>query len=250
MPYSKPNFTGKQILIVDDESDIRDVLRDEFEMLGATVHEADGGRPALEFLQKQSVDLVISDIRMPKGNGTELLDALRKRSTDAPPILLITGFADLTAEDAFDRGADGFFLKPFNIGILRVQADAILDPPQKRFSHSKMLGDETPKIHRSWDSLAQAREHGALSFGRHGFFLRMAESDLANLNRDAALRFELQLGADGKFEGDGIIRWVRKKELPNQPSGVGVELIRLSASSLSILEKTQVQPRLARIPKA
>ena len=67
---------GKRLLIVDDEPDLREMLEFEFEMSGASVETAMNGRDALEKFKHQAFDLIISDIRMPGGDGVELIKNL------------------------------------------------------------------------------------------------------------------------------------------------------------------------------
>lgn len=108
-------FKGKLILIVDDEVELRSILREELEFHGADVIEAHGGYQALQQIQTNPVDVVVSDIRMPEGDGITLLQSIRKLNPKKPSVYLVTGFSDLKKEEAFSLGAQGILVKPFNL---------------------------------------------------------------------------------------------------------------------------------------
>ena len=109
---------SKTVLVVDDEPMLREILRDVFELEGATVFEASNGTEAFALLQQQPVHVVVSDIRMPGGDGIELLRNLRKLERNTPVVLLITGFSDLSTDAAYDIGADAILSKPFDVSEL------------------------------------------------------------------------------------------------------------------------------------
>ncbi len=105
---------NKMILVVDDEKDIRSVLKDEFELEDARVIEAENGEMALAALKGNHIDFIVSDVKMPIMGGDRLLDEVRKLNPTLPKVILVTGFADLTEADAVRRGAEKMFHKPFD----------------------------------------------------------------------------------------------------------------------------------------
>lgn len=107
------------LLVVDDEPDLREILSDEFRQEGFTVFEAENGLAALAILQSSPVDLVISDIRMPKGDGLFLLREIRKKSPTSPSVILISGFTDVDRKQALREGAQELFCKPFDFEQLK-----------------------------------------------------------------------------------------------------------------------------------
>jgi response regulator RpfG family c-di-GMP phosphodiesterase len=110
-----------RVLIVDDEKFIRDILADFLGMEGYIVRTAEDGAAALQELGNAHYDLVISDLKMPRMGGIELLDAI---GTAAPHALtvIMTGFGTVeTAIDAMKRGAYDYILKPFKVEeVIRV----------------------------------------------------------------------------------------------------------------------------------
>jgi two-component system response regulator PilR (NtrC family) len=102
------------LLIVDDEKGYREVLSAVFEAEGFEVATAPNGLAAVAHLNSHSVDVIISDVRMPDMDGIELLRNVRSIDSDVGMVLM-TAFGTIdTAREAFKLGADDFIQKPFN----------------------------------------------------------------------------------------------------------------------------------------
>ena len=113
----------KTILIVDDEPDIREMLKEFLETLGMKVLEANQGVLAFAVLSKTPVQAVITDIRMSEGDGLELIDRINQtyvgpNKDKRPFVLLMTGYQDITRTHAKGRGVDEVISKPFNLNLL------------------------------------------------------------------------------------------------------------------------------------
>lgn len=102
-------------LVVDDEPDLLMIISKVVRKFGFEVHTASGGTEALEVLSKHKVDIVISDVRMPDGDGIELLEKIRRKDPKIPVVFLITGFADITPDEAIKKGAQVVLPKPFSV---------------------------------------------------------------------------------------------------------------------------------------
>ncbi|MBX9769050.1 MAG: response regulator, partial [Bdellovibrionales bacterium] len=106
-------------LIVDDEPEIREILRDLLEtQIDGHVYEAAHGVEALDFLstnQGRSVRLVLTDLTMPRMGGKQLVSEIRGRlGTIAPKIYIVTGrVPEAGGDPLIDSGADGYLQKPF-----------------------------------------------------------------------------------------------------------------------------------------
>jgi CheY-like chemotaxis protein len=108
----------RKILIVDDEEDIRDILRRQFAGLGREVETAGSAAEALEILGRDSFDVMLMDLRMPDVSGSELL--VRARST-APgtELVVLTGYAGcLESRRLREMGASEVLLKPVSTAVL------------------------------------------------------------------------------------------------------------------------------------
>ncbi len=107
---------GKTILVVDDEELLREVLNEFFTSEGAVVLEAGNGVDGFTKLQENKVDIMISDLRMPDGDGLTLLQKIKTQLNYKPYVFLYSGHADtITEESALELGAVGYFVKPFSV---------------------------------------------------------------------------------------------------------------------------------------
>lgn len=126
-------FRDKLILIVDDEADLREIIGSELEFMGSKIIQSENIIKAQEILTTHTVDLIISDIRMPGGTGIELLDVVKAKDFYTPPVLLISGFADISAEEAYYLGAESLLTKPFDLDQLLLLVQKNLLPLKERF---------------------------------------------------------------------------------------------------------------------
>lgn len=111
----KAEPSRKKILVVDDEPDVISTLIESLEALGYRSDGAGNGVQALEKLEVNNYDLVITDIRMPEKNGIDLLNNIKVKYPDLP-VLIITGYTlAYPPEQARQEGADGYIAKPFRI---------------------------------------------------------------------------------------------------------------------------------------
>ncbi len=107
------------VLIVDDERSMRDFLKILLEKEGHKVAIAESGKRALDILDNQQVDVIVSDIRMPGMTGIELLEAVKEESPDLP-VIMITAFASPDdAVLAMKNGAFDYITKPFNVDEIK-----------------------------------------------------------------------------------------------------------------------------------
>ena len=119
MPAAKTTGETISILVVDDERSMRDFLKILLQKEGHAVVTAQNGENALECLQNQEFDLVISDIRMPGMGGLELLGAVKEGDPDLP-VIMITAFASPDdAVQAMKSGAFDYISKPFNVDEIK-----------------------------------------------------------------------------------------------------------------------------------
>lgn len=102
------------ILVVDDENEFKEVLKEVFQMAGYTCLTASNGKEALKVLDKNNVDLVLTDIVMPKMDGIRLTEIIKEKYDSQ--VIMMTGYVkDFTRKDAVDRGASEFINKPLDI---------------------------------------------------------------------------------------------------------------------------------------
>lgn len=104
-----------RILIIDDEAVVREFLRDALTVAGHTVIEAEDGQDGVEAFRRDAVDLVITDIMMPRKDGLTAIRELRNIRPDLN-IIAIAAVGDPMLEQARDLGANMTFDKPFHMG--------------------------------------------------------------------------------------------------------------------------------------
>lgn len=118
-PPSAP-ATIRTILTVDDSAAMRDILRASLTSAGFTVLQAEDGEAALALLETRAVDLIITDINMPRLDGLGLIGQVRRGGPHAAtPILVLSseGCPD-KRERGRQAGATGWIVKPFNVAKL------------------------------------------------------------------------------------------------------------------------------------
>jgi excisionase family DNA binding protein len=107
---------GPSVLIVDDDSRLREYVRVNLEMEGYAVREAASAAEGLEALEEEPPDLILLDVMMPQVDGWEMLRRVQERhGIGSIPVIMFSGKVDEeSAAEAASRGAQGFIGKPFN----------------------------------------------------------------------------------------------------------------------------------------
>ena len=203
---------SKTILVVDDEKKICDLLCVFLIDEGHKALSANDGLDALELISKNTFDLIISDIRMPRADGIYLLQQIRQLGLNVP-VVFLTGFSDLTEAEAMHLGADGIFHKPINFEIFLKDIQRFLIPMSERFRRQNtrfpIVSDlkSTPFIVKN--------------IGRGGAFIH-AEKEFPQIGDIIKFQFTLE---KMDLNGSGIVRWVRKFADGDKSSGFGIEFL-------------------------
>ena len=116
---------NRKILIVDDEENIREVIKEYSTLEGYEIKEADSGVKALELLNSEKFNLMILDIMMPIMDGFTLLNNIPKEKR-IPTIILSARDDEIDKLEGFDRGIDDYLCKPFSPRELMARVKAIL----------------------------------------------------------------------------------------------------------------------------
>ena len=131
------------VLVVDDEQDIRDASERILSRVGYQVQKASRGNEALDILNKESVDIMLLDLKMPGMDGLEVLERVSEQNTEIQ-VIVITGYATVeTAIKAMKQGAYDFIPKPFEPDQLRIV------------------------VHRAWEKIRFIREAEKLALERN-----------------------------------------------------------------------------------
>ena len=114
----------KKILVIEDEKDIQNIIKAFLENAGYKVETADDGLEGINLIQKNSYDLVLLDIMMPKIDGFVVCEMIRKNSN--VPIIILTALTDEESQvKGFDKLADDYITKPFSMPIVLKHIEAI-----------------------------------------------------------------------------------------------------------------------------
>ena len=116
----------RRILIVDDDPSMRFALSESLEACGYEVESADNGSEALQKFQARSFGIVVTDMRMPRLGGMDVLKGVKKISPQTP-VILITAYGTVsTAVEAMKEGAAEFIMKPFSLDDLQAVVKKVL----------------------------------------------------------------------------------------------------------------------------
>lgn len=113
------------ILVADDEADIRKILRLLLQKKGYTVYEASNGAEAVELARSGNIDLIVMDIMMPRMSGIEATAQIREFSV-APVLFLTARSLDSDKNEAYSGGGDDYLVKPFSSAELLMKIEALL----------------------------------------------------------------------------------------------------------------------------
>ncbi|KPL01132.1 MAG: hypothetical protein AMJ91_01220 [candidate division Zixibacteria bacterium SM23_73_3] len=128
-----------RILVVDDEKGMCDSLQTLLSKVGYEVTTVEEGEEALRKIQKDNFDLVITDIKMPRVDGLDILKAARKKDEDAL-VILMTGYASLeSAISAINQGAYDYLMKPIEFPELKLTIQRALEKRRAEEDKIKLL---------------------------------------------------------------------------------------------------------------
>ncbi len=145
----------KKILLVDDESDIRDVLRLPLSDLGYEVLEAENGEEALSLFETLKTPVVVTDIKMPGMDGLELLQKIKQINPETE-VIMITGHGDMElAVKSLKYDATDFITKPINVDVLEIA----LRRASERIINRQKLKEYTLSLERLVAEKSELQSH-------------------------------------------------------------------------------------------
>ena len=227
MPQSQTfSWNNARILIADDEPDMREIFAAWFRHLGCTVTEAADGKEALDILARDRFDAIVTDVRMPRVNGVELVQQLHLSGRYIPIVIFVSGYVDLTLPDAFNLGVEAVMSKPCEkkdlIGAVKrslLRRQLIFEPsitvdppaPDNYIREAYPLGATASRVALGRGGLSLEFYHGIALDSPIGFSLSFAAGSLTHL------------------AGWGVLRW---REQSPDSSRVGIEFMHLDEESL------------------
>jgi signal transduction histidine kinase/CheY-like chemotaxis protein len=185
-----------KVLIVDDEPGIRDLLSYELCSHEYKVATAVNGEDALEKIKKEKFDIVISDIKMPRMGGLEMLEAIKKINPDIE-VIMSTGYGTIeTAVSAMKMGAYDFVQKPFNLD----EIFAIIEKALERSELKVLLGvyEATKNIYSS----IKLAEMLPFMAGLSTQILKADDVSIMLMNQEGRLTVAATAGLDNEKRGE------------------------------------------------
>jgi CheY-like chemotaxis protein len=234
---------GKHVLVVDDEVDLREIVASELDFMGSQVEQAGNIANADSILKQKKVDLIISDIRMPGGTGVELLKTVKARNILNPPVVLITGFADITPEEAYAEGAEALLSKPFQLDDLIQVSERLLRPLETRFTQGPAAGNKT----LSYESGVPVKQTSHFELGRGGFYVRVENNQKYEIGDPITISLKFP---DVHLKGVGVPRWSKLADEDGKLC-LGIEILKVEDECAQyLMNYWKSSPGLAFIPKA
>lgn len=140
--------TKRRVLVVEDDDSIALGLRINLESEGYTVDVAEDGERGLELVRAESPDLVILDVMLPRMNGLEVLQTIRREGRQMPIIILSARNAEMDKVTGLELGAEDYVAKPFSLAELlaRVRAALRRGPLAAQPRRRVVFGDVTIDI--------------------------------------------------------------------------------------------------------
>jgi two-component system response regulator HydG len=133
-----------RVLVVDDDSGVRFTLKGLLEDEGLEVVEAADGVVALALVKDGGVDLVLSDVRMPKLDGLQLLEQIQQLPEPRPPVVILTAHGnERLAVEAMKKGAYDYFKKPFELDDVLLVVRRALGTLKLSKENSRLQGEVT-----------------------------------------------------------------------------------------------------------
>ncbi len=123
---------GKRILVIEDDGEMRDLLKDFLKREGYEVDSVDNGSEAFRELARQVFDLIITDVRMPGLSGLDILPGIRKLQPLASVIVITAFGSDDVCRRALERGASVYLKKPIHLPNLRILIHKLFPESSRR----------------------------------------------------------------------------------------------------------------------
>lgn len=157
------------ILVAEDDISLNKIISTKLKQNHFTVFSVFNGQEALDVMEKQQVDLIITDIMMPVMDGYQLLESLRKVG-DKRPVLMITAKSQLESlEEAFKLGVDDYLVKPIRLPELLLRVQALLRRAGLEAEQELLLGQT--KLDYAQLSMTNLRDQTSIQLPPKEFYL-------------------------------------------------------------------------------
>ena len=227
--------TKENILVVDDESEIREIIVQILRHEDYNVDETCDGEEAIERLQKKEYDLLLTDLKMPKADGLEVIEKAKSLYSDIITIIM-TGFGTLeTAVEALKLGANDYIQKPFHaVALINTIVKNLINQRLSRenIKLQNQVKAERDKLKKKVLELLILQNLGinfSYTFSYTQLFLMIFESLEKAINYDIAGILDVgkrELTIDSKDDiPEGYIQWLKEAVINEMPDCSECDLI-------------------------
>ena len=214
-----------KVLIADDEPDMREIFAAWLRKLGCSVTEVADGQEALDAIERERFDAVVTDVRMPRITGIELVRSLHNSAKYTPVIIFVSGFVDLPLPDAYDLGIEAVLSKPCLRKDLIAALHRCIQRRKLQFAPDESIPVPDEKDHIRHDD--QHRDAEPVALGRGGVSLGVPRL----LDTGLSVGFSLELNGQELpplLSGWGVVRWC---EFVGEQNRTGIEFMHLDDAS-------------------
>ena len=227
------------VLIVDDESELLEIMAAWFERARCRVLTAENGAQALEKIRAERVHVLVSDIRMPVMDGISLVTNIKATGSYMPSVIFVSGFVDISDRLSCSLGVEAVFAKPIERRQLLSTVEQILVDRAELWS-SPSRTKSAVSFHIDLASVSKAMEQGLIAFGRGGFCIQSVVT-LPEGPLSLAIEFTKE---HRTISGEGRVRWCDTRE-----QLAGVEITSLDATCRDwVYRLTAANPTVSFIP--
>jgi DNA-binding response OmpR family regulator len=218
--------TRLRILVVDDDADIRLLLRELLERAGYTVDEAEDGKTGLRHLFSNAPSLVILDVTMPDMDGYQTLERIRDLS-DVPVLMLTARTQELEKVRGLSAGADDYVAKPFGRQELLARVQALLRRTGGKTEVIEAYSDDFVSIDYAQRQVSVQGRDVQLTPLEFKLLAAFVQNPNQVLARDQLL--DLVWGDPYGVSGDQVklyVGYLRRKLVPDAPDTAPIETVR------------------------
>jgi CheY-like chemotaxis protein len=230
------NLSDAAILVVDDEPQLLEIFGFWLAAAGCrNVYTAADGKEALAVLKRASIDLLVTDARMPIMDGSALVRRLEEMGEPIPSVIFISGFGDIHQREMYDLGVEAFLAKPLlQEDLIAVLKRALAERPSLWLTPMDVAPRQSMLI--QVDRTGETENPYSLRLGRGGFSTRYTGS--AKLGEVA---FQCRLPTEQReMAGQGYVRWLSRTD---QTVGIEFAFLEETCRSWLLEEIATTNPR-------
>ena len=220
------DVSGRNLLIADDEKDLVEIYSECFSAIGFKTFTAFNGTEGAKIARNEKIDIVLSDLRMPGGDGFVLLDDYKSQNPNSP-FVFVSGYTETMAYDqCMAWGAEAIVAKPIALPVLQKKVtqtlmpkDILLSQKPERAAHQQL------QLQLGQFSTVHSRQ---VNLGRGGMFVHLPATQVPKINEIVAFDITYSAGHLRAVSGVGVVRWRRTSEKDGQRTGCGIEFTHLA----------------------